>query len=244
MLLNCLEPCVCHPNPLNWHSLILYRCVLESSGSKLGHSTPSVSPQHPQSPYLDNSSCDPYLQPGALTFNKLDTTQNFWTSFNPECPRAPHFMQDVLERKDLPWLQKKTVLMIGDSIDRNSVAYFCESVNSSDHKSFMHEIRATNLSWKTPTESRIAPPQGLTICRLDDYDFEIAMFWQCGLADEDIFVDKCMEPRMYPQRIPMLIQLFEERGRKPDMLMVGSGTIISLRVNSSYFRSLGLGRLG
>jgi hypothetical protein len=208
--------------------------------------TSSVAPHHHQNPYLNlgDSNCDPYLQPGVLITNKLDRDKNFWRSFNPECPRAPHFLPDVLQRKPLPWLQNKTLLLIGDSVDGNNLEFFCELLNSSNHMTLMHEIKYSNITVTTPTESYTAPAQGMVICRIHEYNFEIVHFWQCGLVGEDLFEDKCFMPRLFPERLPMLVQLFQYYGRKPDMISLGAGIITSVHENSAKLRSLGLGRVG
>src|SRR6202035_6181226 len=86
-----------------------------------------VSPggQHPLL-YASQYGCnDPYLEPGYLNTNNLSIAENYWTPFSNECPRAPHFLQDVIDRKPLPWLKSRTLLMIGDSVDRNNLNFFC-----------------------------------------------------------------------------------------------------------------------
>ena len=229
-----------------WSSLISHRDMLDSTESTSGHHISSITPHHHQNPYLSpsNSSCDPYLQPGILLTNKSDTEKNFWKSFNPECPRASHFLPDVLQRKPLPWLQDKTLLLIGDSVDRNNLAFFCELLNSSDHMTFIQDITYANITITTSIESYIAPAQPVSVCRIHEYNFEVIMFWQCGFVDKDIFMDKCYMPRLFPERLPMLIQIFQYNGRVPDIISISSGTITSVHGNSTKLRSLGLGRLG
>ena len=213
-----------------WPSLIPHRCDIESPGSTLEPGTSSVAPHHHQNSYLGlgDSNCDPYLQPGVLITSKNDTDKNFWRSFNPECPRAPHFLPDVLQRKPLPWLQNKTVLLIGDSVEVNGLHHFCELLNSSDHMTLIHEINYSNITVTTPTKSFMAPAQGIAICRLHEYNFEIAHWWQCGLVAEDVFEDKCFTPRLFQERLPMLEQIFQYYGRKPDMIGLGAGIITSV----------------
>jgi hypothetical protein len=203
---------------------------------------------HHQHPYLhpttDNCG-DPFLQPGYLTSNVEDITQNFWTPFNKECPKPPQFLLDVIDRKPLPWLQGKTLLMVGDSVDRNNLRFFCELANSSNTR----VTTMTNFTEEYLGDTVLEPwnhdPRDLTrprICRIDEYDFEIVMFFHYGLQDEEIWAEKEVytAPGVMEKRIPLLKTLFEDYGRHPDMVLLGSG--ISHRAHVD-FRFMGSSRL-
>src|SRR5947207_2833659 len=184
----------------------------------------SCSPPGHSNPHLTftNSDCDTYLQPGFITTHVSNMTQNYWTSYNPNCPRAPHFMQDVLERKPLPWLQGKTFLLVGDSVDRNAVNYFFELVNSSGQ----YERTWDNIIVTARDGSQYeAPTQHLRICRVDEYNFEMVMFFHYGLEDADVYAERSVDlPRLLDERIPLLKTLIEFYGRTPDMISITSGT--------------------
>jgi hypothetical protein len=148
-----------------------------------GHHDPH---QHPYLHPTEHQCQDPYLEAGYLTTNASEQSENFWTPFNSECPRAPHFLQDVIDRKPLPWLQGRTLLMVGDSVDRNNLRFFCELAGSDN----MRVASMTNLSEVSLGDTDLEPwnidPGDLTrprICRVDEYDFEIIMFfslWDAG----------------------------------------------------------------
>ncbi len=188
-------------------------------------------PKHNQHPYLEpnkNSCEDPFLEPGILTTNASDRAQNFWTPFNSDCPRAPHFLQDVIDRKPLPWLQGRTLLMVGDSVDRNNLRFFCELAGSEN----MRVTSMTNLSEVIMGDTDLEPwnidPGDLTrprVCRIDEYDFEIIMFFHYGMQDEEIWTEKNVytPPGLIEKRIPLLKGLMEDYGRKPDMIILASG---------------------
>lgn len=79
-------------------------------------------------------SCDPFAQPGALFLNIENVSSTVWEPFDKTCkpshllPLVEMVMEsDVIDpRAALPWLVNKTVVLIGDSIERFSLDYFCE----------------------------------------------------------------------------------------------------------------------
>ena len=146
-------------------------------------------------------------------------TQNFWTSFNPNCPRAPNFLQDVVERKPIPWLQRKTVFVVGDSVERNAGNFFCELVSS------VHQYDRTweNIVITTANGSQYTTsPQSLRVYRIDEYDFEIVSFYHYGLQEVDIYFGHEL-PRFIEQRMQLFKRLTEFYERKPDMITLTSG---------------------
>jgi hypothetical protein len=183
---------------------------------------------------------DPYLEPGILTTNTTDIAQNYWTPFNPQCPRSQHFLQDVIDRKPLPWLQGRTLLMVGDSVDRNNLRFFCELVNSTN----MRVTTMENLSEVSFGDTDLDPfnmdPGDLTkprICRIDEYDFEIINFFHYGMLDEEIWTDKAVytPPGTIEKRIPLLRGLFENYGRRPDFILLGSGALSTSQLTAGLW---------
>jgi len=123
----------------------------------------------------------------------------------------------VIERKDLPWLQGKTLLLEGDSVDRNNADYFCEFASA-----MVHDIPIDNLLVTTSNGSHyIAPTQYMKICRVDEYDFELIIFSHFGLEEADIWGYE--KPTLVDERISLLKPMFESHGRKPDMILLSSG---------------------
>jgi hypothetical protein len=171
-------------------------------------------------------SCDPYLEPGFLTTNPYDIAGTFWTPYDETCPRAPSFLQDVRDRKPLPWLDGRTLLLIGDSIERNNVRYFCELVGSND----LRTTPMRNLSATLREGNTVAEPADITrprVCRVEEYDFEIVSFFHYGMQDEDIWSDTRIftPPALMEERIGTVFDLFLESDRDfPDMVILASGT--------------------
>ena len=174
---------------------------------------------------LPTSGCDPFQEPGYLTTNQHDLTENFWTPFNQNCPRAPHFLRDVIDRKPLPWLQGKTLLMIGDSIERNNLRFFCELVNSTN----LRTTHLRNLDEGIQRGNVIKEPCDLTrprVCRIDEYEFEIISYFHYGLQEEDIWEDIQIytPPGLFDRRVPILEDMFWYHERVPDLIILASGT--------------------
>lgn len=201
--------------------------------------------QHPMLTPTGDNCGDPFLQPGILTSNAWDRSQNFWKPFNRECPPYRQYLQDVIDRDPLPFLHNKTLLMIGDSVDRNNLRFFCELVGSWDTR----VTTMANLSEVFVGDTALHPwntdPKDLTrprICRVEEYDFEIINFFHYGLQDEETWTEKEVytAPGVLEQRIPLLKQLFEDYGRSPDMIILASGRPFSWQADR---RSLGFSRL-
>jgi len=215
-----------------YHSQILKLPMTTHTAASPAHSPPPVQAPRSQHPYLHPSphKCDdPYLEAGYLTSNVSNTSENYWTPFNPECPRGPHFIQGVIDRKPLPWLQGKTLLMVGDSVDRNNLRFFCELAGSTN----MRVTSMSNLSEALLGDTDLDPgnidPGDLTrprVCRVDEYDFEIIMFFHYGMQEEEIWTAKNVytPPGIMEQRVPLVKGLLADYGRRPDMIILGSGT--------------------
>jgi hypothetical protein len=127
----------------------------------------------------------------------------------------------VIERKALPWLQGKTLLLVGDSVERNNLQFFCEMVSGS-----LIARAFDNLVVTTSNGSHyIAPTEEtrLLICRVEEYDFEIVTYPHWGLQEADVFAQGRERPRQLEERIPFVKTIFESYERKPDMLLLASG---------------------
>ena len=170
------------------------------------------------------TSCDPFLEPGYLSVDRNHTKGNFWTPFDPQCQRSPHFLQDVLDRKPLPWLKGRTVLLVGDAVERNNLEFFCELVNSTDIRTTpLREAHSVLRPGNTIKEaSDLTRPK---VCRVEEYDFEIISFFHYGMNDKDIWKDKEIytPPGLLEQRMPILWDLLYYHDRNPDIVLLASG---------------------
>ena len=181
-----------------------------------GHGGTDIKPPQP---------CDPFLEPGYLSVDRYHTKGNFWTPFDRKCPRSPHFLQDVVDRKPLSWLEGRTVLLVGDAVERNNLEFFCELVNSTD----IRTAPLRNIDSVLRPGNAIKEASDLTrpkICRVEEYDFEIISFFHYGMHDEDIWKDKQVytPPGLLEKRIPIVWDLLYDHYRDPDVVLLASGS--------------------
>jgi hypothetical protein len=130
--------------------------------------------------------CDPYQMPGSLLFD-----QNFenprYESFDDECkPAAKSWISRIQESfaKELPIpeLQNKEVLLIGDSVDRETVQHLCTELGlkASQHKIFSYQAADTgqeaHLLQSVPN-SCVVKHLNLTISNWFFYGFDEDNIW-------------------------------------------------------------------
>jgi len=130
-------------------------------------------------------------------------------------------VRNVIERKALPWLQGKTLLLVGDSMDRNNLHFFCEMVSGR-----LITRASDNLVVTASNGSHYIAPTfetQLLICRVEEYDFEMVTYPHFGLEEADVWVGAQERPRQLEERIPFLKTIFESYERKPDMILLASG---------------------
>jgi hypothetical protein len=139
--------------------------------------------------------------------------------------------------------------MIGDSVDRNNLRFFCELVNSTK----MRVTPMTNLSEASLGDTDLDPsnadPGDLTkprICRIEEYDFEIINFFHYGMQDREIWREKNVytPPGVIEKRIPLLKNLFADYGRKPDMIIMASGSVLTIKIDRRPLGSRWMGKRG
>jgi hypothetical protein len=165
---------------------------------------------------------DPCLHSGTLaTRNGPDSVVHFWDPFDPSLSRPPHLLQAINERQPLTWLRSKTVLVIGDSVDRYATQFFCELVNSQYWRASMTDLDAQN------EHDYLSPKTSPVICRVDYYDFEIISFSHFGLQNDSeefwSFKQGYTEPGLMENRIPLVQPLLKKHNRQPDLIIMGSG---------------------
>jgi hypothetical protein len=168
---------------------------------------------------------DPYLRPGTLTsrVGTGDSVIPFWDPFDPSLPRPPHLLQAIIEREPLSWLLHKTLVIIGDSVDRYLTQFFCELTDSDYRRANMTDldspVERDDLTFKTSP----------VICRVDYYDFEIISFSHFGMQNDSedywSFKKGYTNPGIMDKRIPLIGPLCEKHNRQPDMVIMGSGIL-------------------
>jgi hypothetical protein len=70
--------------------------------------------------------CEPYSAYGTLVIDEVDPDGTSWRPFDKKC-QAPGFFRSLRHGKldGMDWVRGRTVLLIGDTIDREHVEQFC-----------------------------------------------------------------------------------------------------------------------
>lgn len=90
--------------------LAIYLCLFWSYGPALADvPVPSA---------LSEDACDPFVKPGRLHLNASDYLDSSWLPLDESCQPLNYMRQLATKDVHFPWLQDRTVALIGDSIDR------------------------------------------------------------------------------------------------------------------------------
>ncbi|PLW10305.1 hypothetical protein PCANC_22339 [Puccinia coronata f. sp. avenae] len=125
----------------------------------------------PEPDTLDPERCDPFRMPGYLEYNAHRPLDNGWVPFNTHCPRASlltplvRSLERLIARKgspppsspldfELPWLVNRTVVLIGDSIERFHARDFCDLLSATTDPPW-HGISENGF---TPSPSNASTP--------------------------------------------------------------------------------------
>jgi len=130
----------------------------------------------------------------------------------------------------MPWLQGKTVVLIGDSVDRNNVRFFCEWANASEHLRITSstDLREDDVDAINDPEGPKTHPKP-RVCRIEEYDFELINFFHYGIEEGDLWREHhtYLPPGPIEERMKIFQSLLENYGRSPDLLLINSGNALS-----------------
>lgn len=194
------------------------------------------------------TACNPYSVPGNLQIDYAEPSNNFWEpkqSKGGKCI-APRYMQKLRagDSEGMDWLTGRTVVLIGDSIERDHVTQFCnllgyeseiakgthkyaikEEAKGPDSSSNSKKDKHRKLAIKGMQESTLP-----RICHIPEYDFLLTSLYQFGLDDSDYWktLDQYHGPGGIEERFPSQVQtyldLLENDGRgRPDLVEINSG---------------------
>lgn len=186
-----------------------------------------------------NDRCDPHDLPGVLHIAEnidsirgaLETT---WQPINPDsCPPQSYTTRIASSNlSSIPTaLYNRTILLIGDSIDRANTQYTCHLLSGNytitkpgDPHWPQEDIPSTlEKGWKPNAYSERSYP---TICHIESIDLMIMNVFHFGLDQEDYFTwkDQYGPPYTVEERIQQIaLPLIEKVGRKIDILEFSSG---------------------
>ncbi|TIC21719.1 cation efflux protein [Wallemia mellicola] len=162
---------------------------------------------------VDSNSCqDPYSKFGRLQVDLQTKQENVWIPYDKDC-QPPRLMASLLNNLDLDnhwspasspsthsqdfenisFVKNKTVLVVGDSIARETVRYFCELLGedvvnlNDDHpwSPFREYTSGERTRRRAPRESSLP-----NVCYIPSIDFMIIQMFHFGLDQEEFFKDK------------------------------------------------------
>ena len=219
-----------------------YAAAPTSAAAALSASTatPVSPPSKGKQAIEEPASCNPFKVPGQLEHVVGEVDQNLWRPWDPSC--APSTLLTSLRNgEDLPWLRNRTVAIIGDSIDRDHIEYFCELARGDMEWVWEGTKHDPGYSYspgdpahynssgnEQSGESGGAVQSRPRICHVAAYDLTLVFAFHYGLGDG---TDRERQfPHFYPPfrfqdrlshiLVPLLRQL--ER-YPPDLVEVGSG---------------------
>ncbi|GAA5932462.1 hypothetical protein JCM1841_000589 [Sporobolomyces salmonicolor] len=72
--------------------------------------------------------CDPFAEPGFLNYDESAPLSARWIPFSPTCDPAPDWISLIAHQdiSALSWLANRTILVLGDSVDRNGLQHMAE----------------------------------------------------------------------------------------------------------------------
>ncbi|KAJ9094708.1 hypothetical protein QFC21_005865 [Naganishia friedmannii] len=146
-----------------------------------------------------NACADPYALPGILQVNATHLHENRWIPFAHGC-EAPRLVDALLNGTgDMDWARNRTVVVFGDSVARENVAYFCE----------LFDAKLDRITWDhayapSPVPSHTPPPLALAVSatptpRDPDADPDLAGNWKAkqniGNGDQTHLAHVCFVDR-------------------------------------------------
>ncbi|CAH7666041.1 hypothetical protein BY996DRAFT_4575004 [Phakopsora pachyrhizi] len=211
---------------------------------------------------------NPYREPGSLYRHPSDGSMTSWIPLETGCLPAPNYigmirqaqidlMVDGTSKKfirdpeGLNFLRNRTILILGDSVDRNSLQHFCQLIS--------RPIRLT--TWGGSNQTDNLDHRGLPhLCRIDELDFSAVNGFHYGMDDIDLFNDPNRHPdwhspgkfedRLEELISPYLRSHIPGSRRKPSLVVWSSGLwdvaffgTEDERRNSSFHSALDRGRL-
>lgn len=168
-----------------------------------------VSPQDPH-PGI----CDPFAEPGFLHYNPEVPKRARWIPFSATCEPAPDYIS-LFEKRDavaLSFLANRTILILGDSVDRNGLEHFATMLGLDRYSVPYHDAKLKGFEpdgWDV---------RGLPwVVRCDWLDLTFTNGFLYGLDDEDNFRAQpdWHAPGLAEERISKLVKVHTDQLKYP-----------------------------
>jgi len=193
--------------------------------------------------------CNPFAKPGVLSVNTLDRKGNFWQPFDPRCPKST-LMESLINKEDLPWLENRTVVLLGSSVDRNHIHHFCWALNA-DLQLIQSDDPRDAPPFKNGYDEFLKPPNVGTpssdfmnhpwVCHLPQWNFMLYNVFAYGVMEPSDWDEEWFkkEPHYYP---PFATPLRVEHLVKPLQKNLNRTSLDILSFSASLWDSMFLQR--
>lgn len=162
-----------------------------------------------------NDHCDPFNEPGYFDVQNHLSVYTKYVSLNPKCKtKADHIWTRLVQNETIPELQDKTVVIIGDSVDRNLVTFLCDKAKGTIRPTYQEDH---NHEWNR-SSGREVPHCFPRVCTLPFYNLTIVNYFMYGLDEQGIWNDRkdiFWAPYTWRERVQMFGKTFATLGRGP-----------------------------
>jgi hypothetical protein len=200
---------------------------LDTYANRSSNSSSSLNPlglfsSSTRSPF-SKSTCNPYAVSGKFHVDYSEPSENFWEPTGEAGCIAPRYVQKLrnADYEDLSFMQDKTIILFGDSIERDHVSHFCSlmgrdvEVIKGNHRlavtsgdGALHDSARLEERKKKDRSSRIAL-KGMQestlprICYIEELNFMVANLYHFGLDEQDFWknLDQFHPPGSVEERI-------------------------------------------
>ncbi|CAD6565265.1 MAG: hypothetical protein CYPHOPRED_005355 [Cyphobasidiales sp. Tagirdzhanova-0007] len=216
--------------------------------SLLIYSTAHKSARHYLTRQSTSTSCNPYIVSGNFHADYSEPSNNYWEPIDAATCRAPQYVKQLRagDYKGMEWMQNRTVVLLGDSIERDHVNLFCsilgkeaetikgkhplavaagisDSMESNERKK---KDRASRIAFKGMQESTLPK-----LCYVKELNFMLVNMYHFGLDEQGYWqaLDQfhgpgSIEERFETQFGPFISKLRSDyRASAPDLIEISSG---------------------
>lgn len=162
--------------------------------------------------------CDPYALPGYIDYDKNNFNKTHWVGYNDDCKaiHPPPILQ-LRDGMDFPDLKDKSVLFIGDSVDRQNAAFSCEMIGQDVKVTYQRDYKDEVTD---PGKMSGGHPR---YCYSPEYNMTLSTFFFFGFDTDEIWHDKkksYLLPGGVWERMKLLEEIVESRPHHNDLELI------------------------
>jgi len=170
--------------------------------------------------------CNPYSLPGILHLNMTEPWLSTYDVLgsSPPCTPRNTLLSQLIDGEPVPSTRGASVLIVGDSVDRELVRFFhyAGKVRPLKPVPVLTTSEMTNSSAPLGNNANNGFPKAV---HYPQFDFTVRNYHFCGLDRQGIWPDKqnpCNDPAPLEPRFAALEQWYKTLPREPDLIIVQS----------------------